>query len=56
MNYGIHLNDPKNLIQTIETAMKLKCSNIQIFLGDKSIIPERTKPKPTISSPSSSPW
>ena len=35
MDYGIHANHPENLIQTIETAKKLKCSNIQIFLGDK---------------------
>lgn len=35
MDYGIHINHPENLIQTIEKARKLKCSSIQIFLGDK---------------------
>ena len=35
MNYGIHINDPKNLVETIKRAKKLKCRNIQIFLGDK---------------------
>ena len=35
MDYGIHVNEPKNLMQTIEKANKLKCSNIQIFLGNK---------------------
>jgi len=35
MNYGIHVNDPNNIIESIQKAIKLKCSNIQIFLGDK---------------------
>ena len=35
MNYGIHNNDPNNLMNTIQVAKKLKCTSIQTFLGDK---------------------